>query len=125
MNALPEDFVSLLPPKEAKDKRPMQYLWVYDPETCKVHIEDSRHEHPADFPMHGHMAEHVTHPERVDGYAVAIKDGWRIFADDLSEVDGYVKERVKEALRGEHPAAPLPNLRYHGDPAAKSSPHDV
>ena len=117
MMNLPEDFKNLLPPKEAKDKRPHMYLWVFDPETNHVHVEDGKSDHPANFPLHGTMAEHVTHPDRVDGYAFAIKNGWRIVDDELGEVDGYIKERVKKALQGEHPAPPLPSIRYHGDPS--------
>jgi hypothetical protein len=115
--SLPSDFQALLPPKEAKDKRPLEYLWVYDPETTRVIVQDAKGEHPADFPLHEDMAEHVTHPDRIDGYAIPIKNGWRIIADDLSDVDGFVKERVKDALQGKHPPPPLPSIRPHGDPA--------
>jgi hypothetical protein len=120
-SSLPEDFVALLPAKVAKDKRPLQYLWVYDPETDRVHIEDAHNEHPAHFPLHDEMAEHVTHPERIDGYAISIKNGWRIVNDHMKEVDGFIKEQVLAAIRGDHPTPPLPSIRYHGDPAPQSA----
>lgn len=117
--SVPEDFKQLLAPKEAKDKRPFQYLFVFDPETNKVHLQPEK-DGDQDFPMHHEMAEHIHHPEKVQGYAIAIKNGWRILDETLSEVDPYIREQVKRALAGHHPAPPLPHLRYHGDPRSGS-----
>lgn len=113
MPNVPADFGGLLP-KVAKDKRPFSYLWVFDPDTSHVHLEKQRSDHPADSPVHREMAKHVTHPDRVHGWAIAIHDGWRIFDDDMQEPDPYVKDKVEKALKGEHPALPLPSIRYHG-----------
>lgn len=107
-----EDFQALLP-KTARDKRPFLYHWAYDPDTQTVHIED-RGDHPSEFPVHKHMAKHITHPDRVDGFAIAVINGWRIFTDDLQKPDPFVIERVRRALEGEHPPKPLPHIRYHG-----------
>jgi hypothetical protein len=113
-SSIPEDFRSLLP-KVAKDARPFKYLFVWDPDKDEVHLE------PEDLgdtevKMHHLMAEHVHHEDRVDGYAYAIDKGWRIVSDEHGELDPYVKERVKQALKGEHAPVPLPTIRYHGDP---------
>jgi hypothetical protein len=110
---IPEDFKDILYPKTAADKRPLQHLFVFDPETTQVHLD---HAKGNDFPIHEHLAEHVTHPDRVEGYAIAVKNGWRILDAEMREVDPFVKEQVKKALRGEHPAPPLPSIRYHGSP---------
>lgn len=119
---IPQDFKQLLP-KIAKDERPFCYLWSFDPETGHVHLEKQRTDHPADFPCHHTMATHIVHPERVDGYALAIKKGWRILTDEMHEPDPYIRERVSKALKGEHPPVPLPSIRYHGDPRAHEAPH--
>jgi hypothetical protein len=110
---IPDDFKSILYPKTASDKRPLQHLFVFDPDTTEVHLDHAKgHE----FPLHEDIAEHVVHPDRVEGYAIAIKHGWRIVDADMHEVDPFVKSQVRKALEGEHPAPALPSIRYHGSP---------
>lgn len=120
MAEIAPDFKELLP-KTAKgepDERPRMYLWVYDPQEAKVHLETSHGKPPAEFPTHKEMAKHVTHPDRLQGYAFSITGGWRISDEDFHKVeDPFILKRVLAALRQEHPPAPLPSIRYHGDPA--------
>lgn len=99
---------------------PFQYLWSFDPTTNKVHIMDSAGKHPADYPHHSDIEIH--HPDRVDGYALPIKNGYRIFNSDLSESDPYVTHQVKAALQGRDDPT-LPAIRYHGDPGAGEDYH--
>lgn len=119
MSNLPEDFKRLLPKQAAphKEDRPIGYLWVYDPDTTEVHLQDEKGDHPAHYPTHAEMAQHVTHDDRQQGYAWSIDGGWRI-EDEFSKkiTDPFLLKRIHEALRGEHPAPPLPHVRYHGDP---------
>lgn len=118
MSNVPEDFKSLLPKQATPEKDDRDdYLWVYDPETTHVHLEKEKGDHPAHFPLHEEMATHVTHPERQQGYAWAIKGGWRI-EDEFSKrvEDPFLLKRIREALRGKHSAPPLPHIRYHGNP---------
>jgi hypothetical protein len=111
------DLKSLLPKQAApqeEDDRPVYYLWVFDPDTAKVLIEHNEDKHPADHVTHQDIGAHIHHPDKIQGYAYSIKDGWRITNDSHDEVkDPFVVKRVLSALRGEHPEAPLPHLRYH------------
>jgi hypothetical protein len=95
--------------------KPFQHLWSFDPSTSKVHILDAAGKHPADYPHHSDIEIH--HPERIDGYALPIQNGYRIFNSDLTEADPYVTQKVKEALEGINSPS-LPSIRYHGDPGA-------
>lgn len=114
-----EDFKDLLPKEAASepDLRP-HYLWVYDPQAHKVHIAEEKGAHPAHFPTHGTMVTHVTHPDRLDGYAWAIGGGWRITDNHNHKIeDPYILKQILSALRQEQPPAPLPHVLPHGDPA--------
>lgn len=121
-SVIADDLKELLPSREAAhevDQRPTEYLWVYDPQEAKVHVEEGKSKHPAHFPTHETMATHVTHPDRLQGYAYSIVGGWRITDQDHHRVeDPFVLKSVLAALRQEHPPAPLPSIRYHGDPQA-------
>ena len=100
---LPNDFKSLLPKLAdvESDLRPLEYLWVYDPEEDRIHLENGKHEHPAHFPTHGSMVTHVTHPDRQEGYAYSIVDGWRITNDDHRKIDDpHMLKLIRAALRG-------------------------
>lgn len=99
-----------------RDTRPFTYLWVFDPQTREVVLEDERGDGMANYPMHKTMAPHIVHAERTEGYAVAIEDGWRIFDDDFEQPDPYITEKVRLALEGKHPPPPLPNVLPHGSP---------
>lgn len=115
------DFQGLLPPRQAAhsepDDRPLEYLWVYDPQDAKVHVEKGYGDHPADFPTHETMATHVTHPDRQRGYAFSIGGGWRITDEFNHKVeDAFILRAIRDALRGHHAVTPLPHIRHHGDP---------
>lgn len=124
MTGIAPDLRDLLPPHQAHgevDKRPISYLWVYDPQEAKVHVEDGKGDHPAHYPTHATMATHVTHPDRLEGYAYSIVGGWRITDAQHHRVeDPFVLRSVLAALRKQNPAPPLPAIRYHGDPAKHS-----
>lgn len=112
-----EDLKSLLPKRasdpEERDDRPTYYLWTFDPQEDRVHIDHNENKHPADHVTHDELAPQVHHPDRVHGYAYSIKDGWRITDDDHKQVDAHLVKLVLDALRGEHPEPPLANIRYH------------
>jgi hypothetical protein len=113
------DFKTLLPHEAAieTDDRPPYYLWCFDPTDGHVIVTHNRDRHPAEAHTHATMAPEIVHPERLRGYAYPIKDGWRITNDDHKKLtDPFVIKRVLAALRKEHPPAPLPSIRYHGDP---------
>jgi hypothetical protein len=120
MTDVAADFKALLPKvAEAEpDDRPHEYLWVYDPQEDKIHLEQGHTDHPAHFPVHREMATQVTHPERQEGYAYSIVGGWRITDDMHKKIeDPHMLKLIRASLRGEHPAPALPNIRYHGDPS--------
>ena len=97
-----------------------QYLWSYDPASGSVAVKDCEADHPADYAHHSDIE--VNHPERVDGYALPITNGWRIMDKDMSEADPYITTQVKRALA--HQASPpMPQIRYHGDPGAPEYHH--
>lgn len=124
MTEIAEDLKRLLhlSTPEGESDPDLEFLWVYEPpahegEEGKIHLENADAEDPLDDPTHETMATHVTHPDRVEGYAYTIKGGWRITNDEHKGVDPYIKRLVLKALRGEVPTPPLPHIRYHGDPA--------
>lgn len=105
---IPNDFLSLLPPltKETSEeaKTGFEYaLWVFDPQTSKVHVEsNATHDH-ADRRDHSHLADDVPHPDRVHGYAYLLRHGrgFRITDWDHRPLkDPYVFKQVKNALEG-------------------------
>lgn len=105
---IPEDFKSLLPKVAAEVPHgvdhPTHYLWVFDPESGRVHVEHNKDRHPKDAVDHSHLAARVSHPDRVHGYAYRIHGGYRITDWDHNEVkDPYIKEQVRRALRGQQP----------------------
>ncbi len=119
--SIPDDFSRLLPQRTAEiehDDRPPIWLWVYDPQDASVIIKDGEGDgRPAHYVTHGEMSEHIHHPEKQQGYAYPIKDGWRITDDHHKKVeDPFLLKRIRAGLRKEHPPAPLPSIRYHGDP---------
>lgn len=123
MAELAEDFRRLLPrqaaPHDKPDHRPAYYLWTFDPTDGKIHIDHNEGRHPAEILTHETLAPEVTHPDRVHGYAYSIVDGWRITNEEGKKIDDpFIVKRVLAALRDEHPPAPLPAIRYHGDPDA-------
>lgn len=135
MSEIAADLKELLPTRQASshepDKRPLDYLWVYDPEgSGTIHLETYQGRHPAHYPTHRTMAPRVTHPERMQGYAWSIlgadqrPTGWRIIDEDGKSVDPYIRQRILSALAQRHTGIPhshshehLPHPRYHGDPA--------
>lgn len=108
------DFKALLPKQaspQPEDDRPVYYLFTFDPHDGKVYLDHNEDKHPADHITHKDQAPHVHHPEKIQGYAYAIKDGWRITTADHGEVkDPFVVKRVLAALRNEHPEPPLPHV---------------
>ena len=98
-----------------KDDRPFYYLWTFDPTNSKIYIDHNEHRYPAEALTHDTLAPHVTHPDRVYGYAYSIKGGWRITDDEHNEAAPFIVERVLAALRKEHPPT-LPHPRSHGAP---------
>lgn len=104
---IPEDFKSLLPQREAAeiDDRPHYYLWVFDPQTNKVHVESNEGRDRSDHLDHSHLADAHPHPDRVHGYAYLLRHhrGFRVTDWDHKEVkDPYIKRQVEKALEGKH-----------------------
>jgi hypothetical protein len=116
------DLKALLPKQVAsqeEDDRPAYHLWVFDPQTSEVTLDDNEHKSPADQVTHKDLAPHVHHPERINGYAYSIKDGWRITDDAHNEVrDKFIVKRVMAKLQGEYPEPALPHISYHRIPEA-------
>lgn len=114
-NDIAPDFKELLPKRAAveEDDRPVYWLWTFDPEKDQIIIDHNENRHPADHLTHDTLAPHVHHPDKVHGYAYAIKGGYRVTDDDHKKPDTHVEHLVLQALRGEHPEPPLPSIRYH------------
>lgn len=120
-----DDLAQLLPTRRVahgeRDPRPVYYLWTFDPTDGQVYLDHNEDKHPAEHITHAELAPHVTHPDKVDGYAYSIKGGWRIteFGKDASQKpveDPFIVRRVLAALEKKEPPAPLPHIRYHGRP---------
>lgn len=100
MAEIPKDFVDLLPriDQEHSDE-PLYWLWVYDPQEDKVHVEHNEDRHRAEHVDHGHLAEKVSHPGRVHGYAYRIRGGFRITDWEHRAVDDpHIRELVRDTL---------------------------
>lgn len=108
------DFKDLLPKasdrEEEDDDRPIYYLWTWDPEEDKIHMDHNEDRQYADYLTHETLAPSVHHPDKVHGYAYSIKGGWRITDDSHKEVDKHISHLVWKALEKLHPEPPLPNI---------------
>lgn len=79
---------------------PPYVLWVFDPDTSEVLIEDNRDHHPAQKVDHGDLGRLVTHPSKVNGYAYRIHQGWRITDHEHKPVtDKHIFKQVTRFLR--------------------------
>lgn len=109
-----DDFRSLLPKREAILSEPydgpLYWLWTFDPQDGKVVITHNEDRHRAHAVTHQELAPEVTHPERLNGYAYKIRDGYRITTDEHRPVeDPFILKQVLTALKQENPK-PLPHL---------------
>jgi hypothetical protein len=98
------DFLKLFPKRAAEEEEdgPTYYLWVFDPQEDKVHVEHNEDRHPADHVDHSHLAKRVVHPDRIHGFAYRIRGGWRITTWEHRPVDDpHVLELVRKALKGQ------------------------
>lgn len=119
MTKIPDDIKRLLDPGQdnTPESGPIQYLWVYDPLTNKVTVDDNEDKHPAERITHKDFMPDVTHESAVRGFAYKIKGGWRITDRDSREVpDPYINKLVVAALKQEPATEPEPHPRYHGAP---------
>lgn len=100
MTEVPEDFLALYPKLATEpDERPVYYLWVFDPQEAKVHLEHNEGRHHAEHLSHRDLAARTAHPSRVHGYAYSIRGGWRVTDWEHHPVeDPFVLKQVKKAL---------------------------
>jgi hypothetical protein len=113
---IPDDLKALLPKQASplEDDRPLYQLWCFDPQTSEVHMDHNQDKEPAHHVLHRDIGGHIHHPDKVQGYAYSIKNGWRITNDEHKEVqDPFIVNRVMAKLRGEHPEPALPHVSYH------------
>lgn len=105
--SLPEDFSRLLPKLAAeREEGPLYFLWVFNPDNDEVTVEHNEGRHPATHVDHGHLAERISSPERIHGFAYKIRGGWRVMTWEHQPVDDpHILKQVKLALAG-HRAAP-------------------
>lgn len=115
--AAPESFKDLLPKKKHEDwKGPLYWLFVFDPEDAKAHLEDNEDRHPAEHLTHQDMHPEITHPSRLNGYVYKIQGGYRITDDHHKPItDPFVKKQIKKALDEKYPPQPLPKLNDNND----------
>lgn len=91
----------------SKPGQPLYYLWVFDPQEDKVHLEHNEDRHPAEHIDHSHLAERVPHPDRIHGFAYRIQGGWRITTWEHRPVDDpHVLDLVRKKLKREDVDAP-------------------
>lgn len=110
-----KDFADLLPSRQATFgdpyTGPIYMLWVYDPMTGHVTIEDNEDKHPAQKHTHTDMCPEVIHPSRINGYAYKIVGGYRLTDDDHKTIeDPYVTKAVLKALKKKYSIKPLPKI---------------
>ena len=100
-----------MPPRAAAtkpDDRPPYFLWVFDPTDGDVRVTHNQGRPPANALTHLTMAPDVVHPERLQGYAYPIKDGWRLTNDEHKKLeDPFVIRVVLKALNRQY-TKPLP-----------------
>lgn len=96
---VPEDIHQFFKVAEVEPGLPVYYLWVFDPVSGKAIVEHNEGAHPTAIHDHGDLAESVSHPNRVHGYAYRIKGGWRITDWEHKPVnDPYIVREVVSAL---------------------------
>jgi hypothetical protein len=99
---LPEDFRELLP-RVARLNAPLYYLYVFDPQTGTVTIENTEGKPRAEHKYHAELAEEIPHPGRIHGYVYPIQGGYRITDwEHRPLTDPFVKRRVIQTLEGQH-----------------------
>lgn len=98
------------------DDRPIYYLWVFDPQDGKIYIDHNEGRQAGEKLLHDTLAPHVTHPERIYGYAYSIPGGWRLTNDDHDRVENdFAVSQVLNALKQKHPPS-LPDTSEETDP---------
>ena len=103
---LPEDFYDLLP-KPQRLNGPIYYLWLFDPQTGHVTVENTDGVPRANQRYHVDLAEDVPHPERVQGYAYPIRGGYRVTDWEHRPVDDpYIVNQVVRTLDHENYKTP-------------------
>lgn len=113
-----DDFLDLLPAhtaiSESDERRPLYYLWVFDPVTGRAHIDHNEGRHRAHTLTHKDIAPEVNHPDRLNGMAYRIQNGWRICDVEARPVkDTFIVDAIKRALNHEEPPKPLPHIKTH------------
>jgi hypothetical protein len=99
---LPEDFYELLPKVAEVAGGPVYYLWVFDPATGTVRVENTDGVSRANQQYHLDLAQEIPHPSRIHGYAYPIRGGYRITDwEHKPVVDPFVKHQVVRALDGQ------------------------
>jgi hypothetical protein len=83
---IPDDFRTVLPQTGLGYDGPVYWLWVFDPMTDSVRVEENESQHPAHAITHNSFREDILHPNAVFGYAYRIKGGWRITDADHKQV---------------------------------------
>ena len=101
MAEIPSEFASLLP-KVARLNGPLYHLWVFNPEDGSVLIETPHEKPRSEHRYHVELGKDVQHPDRVHGYAYAIRGGWRITDWEHRPVeDPFIRHAVARKLDGE------------------------
>lgn len=102
-HTIPEDIQQFFKIAEVAAGLPTYYLWVFDPATGKAVVEHNEGVAPTEIHDHGDLAELVTHPNRVHGYAYRIRGGWRITDWEHKPVnDPYIVREVVHSLDQTH-----------------------
>lgn len=97
----PKEFLDLLP-KYSVDvgDGPLYWLWAFDPMTGEVTVDHNEDKARADAVTHTNLAEHITHPNKVMGYAYKIQGGFRITDSDHRPVDDpYIINNIIKAIK--------------------------
>lgn len=97
----PKEFLELLPKQSINvPEGPVYWLWVFDPQTGRVTIDHNEDRSRADAITHAELSGHVTHPNKVCGYAYKIQNGFRITDIDHRPVeDPFITNNVIAAIK--------------------------
>jgi hypothetical protein len=97
------------------DVRPIYYLWVYNPMDASVTITHNEDRPNALAATHDEILPELDHPGRLNGFAYAIKGGYRITDEHSKAIeDPFIIRQVSKALKKEETYQAQSHPRYHG-----------
>lgn len=120
----PKEFIDLLPKQAVIEPQegPTYWLFVFDPHTGDVIVEDNDNRPRYQAITHGDLAERIPHPGRIHGYVYRIRGGYRVTDWEHRPItDPYIVRQVIDKLNGKdvrvaHTSLPEVTATHYGRP---------